>query len=313
MPRPSNDAVTCPPNAARRRAIAALAATQDGLVTRTQLLALGLSTSAVRRRLADGTLWRIFPGVYAVGHPSLSRRARARAALLLGGPGSALVDRTAAALIGLLVEPPDAPIHLAPGRGRPDPRPELVVHRLRLAPLDVVEVNGLVATGPARTLVDLAAHLGDRELARALNEAQIRTRTSAADILSVIERSPGRRTSRLRTLVEGASGIRRSGLEDALWEALRQAHLTSGARTNATVAGWELDVLWHAERVAVETDGFRYHRTRADRLRDARKQRAVRAAGVELLRYADEEVEHERPRVIAEVATALAVARASGR
>ena len=33
-------------------------------------------------------------------------------------------------------------------------------------------------------------------------------------------------------------------------------------RTNARVAGWEVDAYWPAQRLIVEVDGYRYHRTR---------------------------------------------------
>ncbi len=76
--------------------IAALAATQDGLVTRADLLALPLTGSAIGGRVAAGRLHIVFRGVYAVGHPPSDRRARLRAALLAVGPRAALSHRTAA-------------------------------------------------------------------------------------------------------------------------------------------------------------------------------------------------------------------------
>jgi len=187
------------------------------------------------------------------------------------------------------------------------------VHRTTLRPEETAVVAGLPVTRPPRTLIDLASSLDDRALRRVVNEAQIRTRTTPRDILDAIDRAPGRRTNRLRKIVVDATGPRRSGLEDALWTALGAAGLTAGARANARIGRWEVDVVWLDDLVAAEVDGFRYHRTRDDRRRDERKAQDIRAGGFDLLRLSDDEVEHEMPRVIASVATALAKARAARR
>jgi hypothetical protein len=62
-------------------AIAALAECQNGIVIRAQLLALGLSSNAIDRRIAAGRLHVLHPGVYAVGDralPPLGRLAAVR-------------------------------------------------------------------------------------------------------------------------------------------------------------------------------------------------------------------------------------------
>ncbi len=50
------------------RAIAQLAARQHGVVTRQQLLALGLGRGAIEARLKGGRLHVVHSGVYLVGH-----------------------------------------------------------------------------------------------------------------------------------------------------------------------------------------------------------------------------------------------------
>ena len=63
------------------RAIAELAGSQDNLVTRDQLLAIGLGRGAIAHRLSTGRWQRVHPGVYLVAPAPLDPRARARAAL----------------------------------------------------------------------------------------------------------------------------------------------------------------------------------------------------------------------------------------
>src|SRR4051812_9951706 len=82
-----------------------LSASQHGVVTRRQLLAAGLSSQAVRHRLATGRLHPLRRGVYAVGRPQVAREGAWLAATLGCGPRAALSHSSAAALWGIR-EPP---------------------------------------------------------------------------------------------------------------------------------------------------------------------------------------------------------------
>jgi predicted transcriptional regulator of viral defense system len=83
------------------RRIASLAAEQFGVVARAQLRELGLTESAIARRVDAGRLHRVRRGVYAVGHPVLGQHARWLAAVLSCGPGAVLSHASAGALWGL--------------------------------------------------------------------------------------------------------------------------------------------------------------------------------------------------------------------
>ena len=76
-------------------------------MTRKELLALGLSSSAIGRRVAAGRLHPVHPGVYAVGHPVLPElgrepggAARLRAAIDAGPrPTRSQLERRLLALV----------------------------------------------------------------------------------------------------------------------------------------------------------------------------------------------------------------------
>src|SRR3954447_21629837 len=76
--------------------LAELARGQHGVVARRQLLAVGFSESAIARRVRAQRLHAVYAGVYAVGHPHLSRDGRWLAAVPAGGGGGGLGYATGA-------------------------------------------------------------------------------------------------------------------------------------------------------------------------------------------------------------------------
>src|SRR5258708_1957313 len=80
------------------RAVAALAARQHGVVSRRQLLDMGTGRRAIDLRIERGWLHRVHRGVYAVGHPQITREGHWLAAVLACGSDAVLSHRSAAAL-----------------------------------------------------------------------------------------------------------------------------------------------------------------------------------------------------------------------
>jgi hypothetical protein len=61
--------------------VAAIATRQHGVVSAGQLAALGIDRRRVSRRVQAGRLHRVYRGVFAVGHPVLSKEGRWLAAV----------------------------------------------------------------------------------------------------------------------------------------------------------------------------------------------------------------------------------------
>lgn len=80
------------------RVVGAVAGRQHGVVSRRQLLAIGFGREEIGRRVRSGRLHPLHPGVYAVGHRSLTRRGLWIAAVLACGPAATLSHGSAAAL-----------------------------------------------------------------------------------------------------------------------------------------------------------------------------------------------------------------------
>jgi hypothetical protein len=125
--------------ATRAHLVAAeLAAAQDGVVERGQLLALGVSRREIARRLHSRRLIALFPGVYAVGHVHLRPEGHRRAVLLACGSESALSHRSSLAGLDLLEDPRAVwDVTVPPGHARGRSSPRIRLHRALLLPEQV--------------------------------------------------------------------------------------------------------------------------------------------------------------------------------
>lgn len=146
--------------------VAELARRQHGVVARRQLHDLGIGRDAVDHRLRAGRLHRVHRGVYAVGHPLLTRHGPWMAAVLTV-EGAVLSRRAAAALWG--IRPSDRLEITVPRPVRS--RARIEIHRERLPEDEVTHHEGIPVTTPARTLLDLAATMTAHDLERAVNQA----------------------------------------------------------------------------------------------------------------------------------------------
>jgi predicted transcriptional regulator of viral defense system len=145
--------------------IARIAARQHGLTTRVQLLEIGVSATAIRRRLRKGTLIQVHRGVYRVGHAAPSTETSYLAAVYACGDGALLGGLSAAHLLGLIKGSPPPPEVICPTQRSIR---EVKTRRSRtIDPRDATTYRSIPVTSVPRTLVDLAAVLSPDDLARA--------------------------------------------------------------------------------------------------------------------------------------------------
>jgi len=285
-----------------------LAAAQHGIVARRQLLARGVTVPTVRSRVRSGRLRPIHRGVYQVG-PVAGRFAREMAAVLACGPGAVVSHRSAGSLWAIL-PPADAtmPVELTINSRRPFRRPGVVVHRtLSLDVDDLTHLEGVPITSPVRTLLDLAAVLRFRELEQALARAERAELVNRTDLSKVAERHrhrPG--VSALRALLAGeaAPAMARSEAEERFLQLIRKAQLPP-PETNVKVHGFEVDFLWRAQGVAVEVDGFAYHRSPASFEGDRRRDAHLAAQGIHVMRVTWRQLTTEPEAVLVRLAQTL--------
>ena len=267
------------------RRLARLASAQDGVVGRSDLLALGLGPEAIKTRVRAGRLIILHRGVYAVGHTALTTRSHARAALLAAGRHAVLSHRIAAHLLDLTPSMPPSAEVTSTRRRRS--RAGLVVHHAETAP-PTCDVRGLPVTTPLRTLTDLRRH------------ADIDRLCSEALVLRLVTEAQLEQAGLLAPDV----AMTRSELERAFRRIVRRAGLPQ-PRSNLVIAGRERDFAWPDLDVVVETDGWHAHGTRPAFERDRSRDAELAAHGYAVLRFTYRQVRDEPVRVAALLAPVL--------
>ena len=291
------------------RAIWALVRRQHGVVSRRQLLELGLTRHGIQERLDRGRLHRIYKGVYSVGRPELTGLGRWTAAVLACGPEAVLSGRSAAQLWGIFA-PRFSAIEVTIPARKTRSCPGVRVKSRRLPDTDITTYRNIPLTTPVRTLIDLAATLRTADLERAVNEADQldlvdpeTLRTSLDEYAGV----PGARM--LRTLLDHRTFILTdSVLEQRFLPIARSAGLPRPL-TQFVVNGHRVDFFWPDLGLVVETDGLRYHRTPAQQARDRDRDQAHTAAGLTTLRFTHSQIRYvprQAERVLRRVGARLA-------
>ena len=235
-----------------------LAKRQWGVVTRAQLMELGLGESGLSDWVRAGRLHRLHRGVYAVGHDRLQIQGRWLAAVLACGPGAVLSHRSAAALWNVRQTSASVIDVTVPSRnGRK--RPGIRIHRSsRLSPEEVTVRQGIPVTTVARTILDMADVLEGQALKRLIAEAEYTRQFDLPSLIAVVEGNPGRSGAKVMAAVGG--DWTRSELEGAFL-ALLEEWSVEKPRVNSWIAGYEADFVWPQARLVVELDGLRAHGT----------------------------------------------------
>jgi hypothetical protein len=289
------------------RKVAEIAARQHGVIARGQLLALGLGSTSVERRIRAGHLHPVHFGAYAVGHRRLTQHGIWMAAVLACGDGALLSHRSAAAHWG--IEEERGLVHVTVRHRGTHGRPGIAIHQTRRLEDDERELrHGIPVTSVARTLLDLAGVLNLKRLRRALEEADRLGILDLAALNALLLRTTGRRgAGRLRDLLaahRGPETISRSELERLFLGLCRDAGIPRPA-VNVDVLGYEVDCLWPDAKLVLELDSWGFHRGRAAFENDRRRDAALQRAGYRVLRITYRRLVDESEAVIADLRALL--------
>jgi Protein of unknown function (DUF559) len=273
------------------REIGRLVHQQYGVVSRAQLIELGLGEDAIDARLRGGRLHRLHCGVYAVGHEVVPREGRWLAAVLTVGEDAVLSHRSASELWN---------IRRGTARGRIDvsapslarSRPKIQRRYLRLTPDEVTVRRRIPVTTLARTLFDISAESSEESLEGAIREAEYRHRFRVENLEELLDRHPGRRGAKtiracLCRLGRGPRGRTRSRLEVRFAALLADTDLPRpelNALLDLDGFKVEADCLWREQMLIAELDGGAAHGTRIAFEEDRERDRRLQAAGWRVIR-----------------------------
>ena len=258
--------------------------------------ALGLNRSTLASLLRDGAIVRQSRGWYA-----RIDECRDEVAMALSRTGDAhwlvAAHATAAAVHGLRTP------HLAdsrtyfvcaPGRRRPDYRPDVVILPAAISRQDVVEMRGLRVTSRARTALDLARGeplayalvsvdhallLGTRRSELIASRQRMRGWPGSRVLDAAIDLADARSESALESMSRGtivASGLPIPDLQH--WVLGR-----SGQR-------WRADLAWPDDKVIGECDGFGKWANRGEHEKANFRDQDLRAAGWTVVHWTFEQM-----------------------
>lgn len=253
-----------------------LAAAQDELFARWQLLAAGWSRKQVQAHIRSEAWRTIHSGVYTRVRGPLTRRQRLRAATLTA-PHTYLHALSAAELYGFHAWDGGYETVVRPGTGGRRWYPALLVARSRTLEGDVGTKGGLPVVRPERALIDIAPALRTAQLGRAFREACRLKCTTAEQIARALAGQRG--TSSLAALCDRYATIPyhrcRSDAESRGLEVLHDAGVPP-PQVNVGVAGREADFVWRALRFIIEVHSKEFHPFAID---DEDKRRRWESAG----------------------------------
>jgi very-short-patch-repair endonuclease len=281
-------------------AVAAIAGRQYGVVTRAQLVAIGLGRGAIERRLRSGRLHPLHHGVYAVGHVAPHRRAGWLAAVLACGDGAVLSHRSAASLWRIRdgqAFQPDVTVATRNGRRG---HPGIVIHRSPLEPGERRVHLRIPVTSLTRTSIDLEHEVDDDDLVHALREVRFQRRLYLREAQTILNRRPSRRIKALLKhliLVQNELEARLAKLCDR--------HGLPRPLTQQAVEAKRVDFFWPDQRLIVETDGWEGHGTRTAFQADRATSNAFQLAGYTILRFTHEDLEDRPAYVASQIRAAL--------
>jgi very-short-patch-repair endonuclease len=286
---------------------------QLSVVSRRQLLALGMKDNALQWRIRPGGPWQVvLPGVYlgVTGVPNLPQKEMA--ALLYAGPGSLITGPVALMHHGLQSrETLDTIDVLLPPERRRASIAFVRLHRTSRMPGAITSFGPLRSVLVPRAVADTARLLTDvRDVRAVVADAVQRGRCTVAELAAELSGGPIRGSAMLRSvLAEVADGVR-SAAEADLRDLIRRARLPMPLFNASLYIGDTFlaspDAWWPQAGVAVEVDSYQWHLSPEDADRTKKRHDLMFAAGILPLHFSPRQIRREPAEIIRVIKDTLA-------
>jgi hypothetical protein len=295
-----------------RAAVSAILARQYQIITRSQVLASGLSESALVHRLrADGPWQRLLPGVFLAVTGTVTNEQRDLAALLYAGPGSLLTGPAALRLWGVRAPSTSIIDVLIPAAKQRKNAGFARIHPTIRMPDTVLTAGPRRFVPLPRAVGDTARALGRLADVRALVAAVVQQgKCTPVELAAELEEGPIQGSARLRIAIGDVYAGTRSGPEADLNDLIRRAKLPTPEFNPRLYADDEFiaspDAWWTDAGVAAEVDSHEYHLSPEDHERTLVRDARMRAFGITVLHFTPRQIRTRPAQVVAAIRSALA-------
>lgn len=269
-------------------------ARQHGAFSRGQAQRFGFDKDAVRRRLANHTWRRIDESVYALAASPQTWEQLLWAAFL-SRPRAALTHDTAGRLLGFSGFGQGRPVLLTPRASNARSPIARILESDQFDAIATTKVDGLTVTTAPETILILARDVPSQRIEEVFDEGLISRKIDLQAMSRIVDREAGRRTPGtplLRRLLSsrrpGAPSHSAGYLEGLLEHILADPRLPPYTREYPfSLDGFpaRVDIYVPCARLVIEADGRNWHAKQLDFERDRRRDNALAARGIQVLRF----------------------------
>ncbi|OBK26023.1 hypothetical protein A5634_25180 [Mycobacterium asiaticum] len=272
-----------------------------------------LASKVIPERAMRSLYEPVYPGVYGPAGIELTARERACAAWLWSRRDGVVAGNSAAALLGAKWVSPSLDAELVHGNRRAPPG--IVVHSDSLPAHEILTIDGIAVTTPARTAFDIGRRTAHRLSAIQRLDALLNaTDVKIEDVEAVVAQHPGARgLVRLRKTLPLVDGGAESPQETRTRLALVDAGLPK-PQTQIRVYNEygdfvaRIDMAFEEFRVGIEYDGVQHWTDAEQRARDIDRHAALIDLGWTIIRVSSELLRYRLGTFIARVVAALQAA-----
>lgn len=298
-----------------RTGLATILAAQYLVVSRRQVLALGMTERALEHRFRTGGPWqRLLPGVFltVTGTPTADQKNVA--ALLYARSGSLITGTAALRWWGVRTAHTSVIDVLIPAAKQRKSTGFVRVHTTTRMPGQPVSSGPLRFTPTARAAADAARSLTSLADVRALIAAVVQQGKCSPELLAAeLENGPIQGSALLRQAIGDIVDGVRSSPEADLKDLIRQAGLPTPLFNAELYLGDQFiaspDAWWEQAGLAAEVDSREYHLSPQDHERTLERHARMTACGITVLHFTPRQIRTQPAMVLTTIKSALAASR----